>query len=93
MLRDVLLARPRIVAIAAGSLVLIPGVLMRVAGQPRAIGPEQRVVGSLASIARVAHLRSHPHTRPEVAATWRSMAIARGLVRSGMVCTISFDHP
>ena len=33
MLRDVLLARPRIVAIAA-ALVLIPGVLIRIAGQP-----------------------------------------------------------
>jgi ABC-type Mn2+/Zn2+ transport system permease subunit len=34
MLRDVLLARPRILAIVAGALFLIPGVLMRVAGQP-----------------------------------------------------------
>jgi ABC-type Mn2+/Zn2+ transport system permease subunit len=36
MLRDVLLARPRILAIVAGALFLIPGVLMRVAGQPLA---------------------------------------------------------
>jgi hypothetical protein len=34
MLRHVLFARPRIFAIVAGALVLIPGVLMRVAGQP-----------------------------------------------------------
>jgi hypothetical protein len=34
VLRDVLLARPRIFSIAAGSLVLIPGVLIRIAGQP-----------------------------------------------------------
>ena len=34
MPRGLLLVRPRILAIAAGALILIPGVLMRVASQP-----------------------------------------------------------